>query len=793
MIGSREQYGTGTYGGAVARSRAASFVSDARALTTAVSDSFNRADTSSNLGTPDVGPAWDNRASTLIISGNKVVAIHTLGGGLNTITSGQNDGIIEVDVTTPAFPTDHNLGIVFRWVGASDYLSAFLHNGALDLKYGQTATLSVANVYNYGATVRLRVEFEGARIRVLIDDAVIADVTMSGADLTYYASTTAHGLAIVTFYDGSFDNYKQSAFATIDAVTRAVADTRGVGAYIAPTIADIIDSFDRANAGSLGTADSGGTWAAGNGTWSIASNKAAPTAGAGRIVSTIAHKVDGVIEADITTLATVNTYALGFVFRYVDSNNFLTLVLSFLGASGVIAQISKYDANVQTVLVTKGSVYKAGNTVRASVEFVGATLRAFVDGIPIGTYSMTGAEQTKYNAATTIGLISFSSLTGGTIDNFRAASITADSIARSVADGRVPADSAPAADAAARSSSGARSEADAATAADTLTRAIVEGRGTADSAPGSDLLGRSEANARAVADSGPASDALSRSETAGRSSTDAASATDALGRTTTDARTTTDTSPAADALDRALGSARLASDSGPASDTTGMQGAYGRAPDDSAPAVDDLASAAQRERDLSGSAPSADGMTRSALTGRTAADSSPSSDAVDIVAASLGRSPADIAPSSDALQRASDAQRAAASSAGVSDVVEARAAFIRALTNPVTASDALRTFVVRMRALADTSPAIEALMRIGAFLRQQHDAAPASGKAKARVPTPYVPSPTRADAEPSQNILGIDASRNEADVVPSANANDITRSKNSTDVVRSRTRAEVKR
>jgi hypothetical protein len=66
-------------------------------------------------------------------------------------------------------------------------------------------------------------------------------------------------------------------------------------------------------------------------------------------------------------------------------------------------RLAKVDTNVFTVLATAAQSFTAGTTYTVRVVAVGAVITAYLDGIQMLTYTLSGAEQTKYSAYTRVG------------------------------------------------------------------------------------------------------------------------------------------------------------------------------------------------------------------------------------------------------------------------------------------------------------------------------------------------------------------------------------------------------
>jgi len=172
----------------------------------------------------------------------------------------------------------------------------------------------------------------------------------------------------------------------------------------------VSDGFNRANAATLGTTDTGQAW---SGTaMSIVSNQAKPTTNSHAYVNT------GITDMDVTAVVVSGSAAgesLGVNFNADGTaNNRLnfglvgntpTLFKVNAGASAAVASATA------TATVTAGTV----NTLR--VTSIGSAIVGYLNGVQVLTYTLAAADVTKYKVLTYAGLRA-SDANAGTYDSF---------------------------------------------------------------------------------------------------------------------------------------------------------------------------------------------------------------------------------------------------------------------------------------------------------------------------------------------------------------------------------------
>lgn len=102
-----------------------------------VSDSFNRADDATSLGTADSGQAWTAELGTWGISSNQAYLVTSAGDAQNTawVETSETDGTAQVTI---AVVGGSNVGIVFRLVDGNNYYIA-IHDGGVLYFYRRLA------------------------------------------------------------------------------------------------------------------------------------------------------------------------------------------------------------------------------------------------------------------------------------------------------------------------------------------------------------------------------------------------------------------------------------------------------------------------------------------------------------------------------------------------------------------------------------------------------------------------------------------------------------------------------
>lgn len=184
-------------------------------MATLVSDSFNRADTTTLLGTADVGGAWSNDTNWLV-SSNKASP-----GSFTTTTTrtafllaGTNSVDITASVVTGTNKT--NMGVLFYSNGSGNYWHVALTRNAtgstnkvdlIQAQAGVSTTLDTASAsINLASTHTLRVIANTTSVVVQLDGVELINYAMTGADQALIATRTYVGLRTIMGSNSTHDD-----------------------------------------------------------------------------------------------------------------------------------------------------------------------------------------------------------------------------------------------------------------------------------------------------------------------------------------------------------------------------------------------------------------------------------------------------------------------------------------------------------------------------------------------------------------------------------------------------------
>lgn len=281
---------------------------DVSAASLPVTDTFNRADSASSLGTASDGiHAWTARTGTWGISSNQAYS-PSIGSGpgytgsVATVNAGTGDGFLRLTLPTMRSTVD-GAGIVFRytdtsnfWVARYAFTSVQVH--ILKIEAGSLSTFASAAFAAATAAdgERLMVELNGTSINLYVEDQLLISTTSS-----FNQTASDHGLFLT------------QTGTRLDDLSITVADPTAALTTI------VTDTFNRADsASSMGTSDSGHTWTALQHTWGISSNTAYDTSSSSDGTCYVdSSNADCVLQV---TLSTFSSKA-GFTFRVQDLNN----------------------------------------------------------------------------------------------------------------------------------------------------------------------------------------------------------------------------------------------------------------------------------------------------------------------------------------------------------------------------------------------------------------------------------------------------------------------------------------
>lgn len=183
-----------------------------------LTDGFNRADSTTSLGTADEGGAWTAHTGTWGINGNRGY-LDTAASPTDAVATLQSthlaDGAIEADITLSAARA--NAGLVFRAADDQDFLMVRLRKTTVDAielykrsggTYTLLADLDPAGL-TLGATYHLRVEFHGGQLRALLDGVERLSHLLLVGDHDEFGSYDRYGLYLG--YDSSNPGFDDGA------------------------------------------------------------------------------------------------------------------------------------------------------------------------------------------------------------------------------------------------------------------------------------------------------------------------------------------------------------------------------------------------------------------------------------------------------------------------------------------------------------------------------------------------------------------------------------------------------
>lgn len=154
------------------------------------------------------------------------------------------------------------------------------------------------------------------------------------------------------------------------------------------------DSFTRPDSASIGNADTGQTWQALSGSWSISSNAAVvAVGGADRVMISDSCVGNGTIEHTLANSSWSTTFA-GVVFRVTDVNNLLAFVIN-----NANARIYKRSGGTWSQLGIGGSFAPVnGSDVTLRTELNDASISCYVNGVLKTSHTLSGGDLSAYGA-----------------------------------------------------------------------------------------------------------------------------------------------------------------------------------------------------------------------------------------------------------------------------------------------------------------------------------------------------------------------------------------------------------
>lgn len=256
----------------------------------------------------------------------------------------------------------------------------------------------------------------GGETSITFDSTVVSKSIILSKNGVYLAPTIAYTKSGATASLGTVLNAN-------DVITTSWGATSATPA--APTLSSSTiahDTFTRTNATSLGTADSGQSWSALNGTWETTGTQAKlHTAASGQEVAVLdASAAEVNVQASLTVHQGTGATLLdaGLVTKAADNNNYLLVALA-----NTISTVTIYKrvAGTFTQLAQGSKTFTSGSTYVVSVINTATRVSVLIGDVLIVTYALTSGEQTAFNSNTKHGIRanSGSEGTGGTLfDNY---------------------------------------------------------------------------------------------------------------------------------------------------------------------------------------------------------------------------------------------------------------------------------------------------------------------------------------------------------------------------------------
>lgn len=183
-------------------------------------DSFNRANSTTTLGTPsDGGSAWTYPGSAVLgISGNAAYSPTSQSQAIAVLESSASAGTAQI--TLGSFPTVEEVGICFRVVDDNNYLLVWVKEGAgfrlFERVAGTFTERGTANATNPLAGDIVSVDVSGTSVTVRRNGTALTGLT--GVTMTPHSTATRHGIRFHNSISARID-----AFAWTDLVTSTLS------------------------------------------------------------------------------------------------------------------------------------------------------------------------------------------------------------------------------------------------------------------------------------------------------------------------------------------------------------------------------------------------------------------------------------------------------------------------------------------------------------------------------------------------------------------------------------------
>lgn len=170
-------------------------------ITPVVSDTFDRADSTTSMGSTDTGEVWTPQMGTWGITGNKAYVVTA--GSEPQETTVVETGLTNFDMEADWFTgSDANFDgvFVFHFVDASNYLIATI--GATYQRFYKrdagtfTQLVQTSGSSSVNTTYRMRVRYQDGVMTLYKNDVAVASHTLTADEVTKYGAATKHGLRL---------------------------------------------------------------------------------------------------------------------------------------------------------------------------------------------------------------------------------------------------------------------------------------------------------------------------------------------------------------------------------------------------------------------------------------------------------------------------------------------------------------------------------------------------------------------------------------------------------------------
>jgi hypothetical protein len=374
-------------------------------VTIAARDLFDRADSTTTLGTADTGQVWQVLAGTWGISAGRAYSAVATANGAAVIDCGNADGVYIVTLATKGTAPR----IILRAIDASNYL--FIDGaGALwkrsagvntKLRDGTTLPARLLAVVLDGPLVRLYDETLGGAGRDQWGRRrVLTEHRLTSADQAKYGPATRHGIGADSETNSRFDDFQVAS----------------VGATPAASSIVVTDSFNRPDALTLGTTDTGQPWAVASGLWGISANQAYERTVGADVIGVVTIDV-GTRDGEVSARTFGAAFFLGIGARILDAYNgfFLVRQGSEIGLQRRLPGVFEGVGGPAFVL--------SSTDARLRLRLRGRRLSVYADDVHVHDHWMSDVEERLTRDATKVGMFVFDTAAdqyaSGRIDDFR--------------------------------------------------------------------------------------------------------------------------------------------------------------------------------------------------------------------------------------------------------------------------------------------------------------------------------------------------------------------------------------